>query len=154
MQRRGVALMDAMIGGILLAIGLAVVLSIGSRALNNHQEGEHRLQAAWLADELCSMILVEGPEQYPQLYDLSGEFDPPFEQYFYDIDIDNREAALPAHVVVVVSWPGARTPVEIDTYIAKRQSYEGEVAPPREPVDVIERQQRWDDYHDALEESG
>jgi len=151
--RRGIALLDALIGGVLLGIGLAVVLSIGSRALNNHQEGERRLQAAWLADELCSLILVEGPEQYGRLYDLSGAFEPPFDQFLYDIDIDNREPALPARVRVVISWPGARSPVDVETYIAKRKGYEDEPEPLREPVEVIERQQRWDDYHDELEQS-
>lgn len=140
-----------MVGGMLLAIGLAVVLSVGSRAISNQTEGEHRLQASWLADEILSMILVEGPDKYPHLYDMNGQFEAPFDQFFYDINIDDRGVTLPSFVSVQITWPGARTPVVIDTYIAKRQ---GEQLQPREPIEEIDRQQRWEDYHDALEESG
>lgn len=144
------ALLDAIIGGVLLGIGLTVVLSIGSRSLNNQTEGEMRLTASWLADETLSMIVVEGPDRYPKLYDLSGSFDEPFGWFQYDIDIDMKEPTHPAHVSVLVTWPGARAPVLIEADIAPRQ---GEQPHPREPMEPLERQQRWDEYFDALEES-
>ena len=148
-QRGGFALLDAILGGVLLGIGLTVVLTIGSRSLNNQTEGEMRLTASWLADETLSMILVEGPDRYPRLYDLSGAFDEPFEYFQYDINIDMKESTLPAHVAVLVTWPGARAPVLIEADVAPRQ---GDLFQPREPIEPIERQQRWDDYYDALEE--
>ncbi len=150
-NRRAIALLDAIIGGVLLGVGLTVVLSIGGRSLNNLAEGERRLTASWLADETLSMILVEGPDQYPKLYDLDGTFEAPFDGYNYAIDIDLRESSLPAHVTVLISWPGARAPVQIEADIAPRQ---GEEFQPREPIEPIERQERWDAYRDALEEEG
>lgn len=151
MPRRGFALLDAIVGGMLLGVGLTVVLGIGSRALSNQAEGEMRLQASWLADELLSMVLVEGPDKYSHLYDMHGDFDAPFDQFEYEINIDDRGPSSPSFVSVFITWPGARSPIVIETYISKR---EGDPFQPREPVDEIERQQLWDDYHDQLEGNG
>ncbi len=59
--RRGVALMDAIVGGVMLGIGLAVILSLASRAMAMQANGAKQITAAWLADDLLAMVLVEGP---------------------------------------------------------------------------------------------
>ena len=79
--RRGFALVDVIIGGVLLAVGLAVIISLNSRSLANQVDGERQLTASWLADELLSMVLVNGPVDYPKMNDTSGRFEPPFEEF-------------------------------------------------------------------------
>ncbi len=39
-RRRGVALLDALVGGAMLGVGLAVVLSVTSRSLSTQTDGE------------------------------------------------------------------------------------------------------------------
>jgi hypothetical protein len=143
-SRRGIALIDAMVGGVLLGIGVAVVLSIASRALAAQADGERRLAAAWLADEALNLVLVEGPEVFKQLYDTSGRFDEPFEIYAYDIEIENNGPGQPYTVTVIVKWMNGRHDrnLSVQTMIAERQ---GEEEQPRAPVDPVDREDRWYD---------
>ena len=53
--RRGFALMDVIVGGVMLGIGLAVVLTLASRAIASQAQGERQMVAAWLLDELLAM---------------------------------------------------------------------------------------------------
>ena len=46
--------------------------------------GEKQLTASWLADELLSMVLVEGPDNYPKRNDTSGRFTAPFEGFSFE----------------------------------------------------------------------
>lgn len=143
-SRRGIALMDAMIGGVLLAIGLAVLLSIAGRALAAQADGERRLAAAWLADEVLNMVLVEGPEAFKQLYDTSGRFDEPFETFTYDVDIHDNGIGLPFNVTAIVRWRHGRhdRQIEVEAVIAARL---GEEEQPRAPLEPIDREARWYD---------
>jgi hypothetical protein len=146
-RRRGIALADAIIGGVMLGIGLSVVLSVASRSLAMQTDGEKRLTAAWLADELLTMVLVEGPDQYPLLYDTSGGFAPPFEDFTYEVDIDTPDRGMPYRVAAIVRW-GARSndAIVVDTLIALRL---GEAEQLREPNEPVDRDARY--YEDELE---
>ncbi len=143
-MRRGFALIDALVGGVLLGIGVAVVLSIASRAVAAQGDGERRLVAAWLADEALNLVLVEGPEAFKQLYDTSGKFDPPFERFLYDIEIDDNGIGLPYTVMVTVRWQHGRheRTLDVETMIAQRQGDEDQ---PRAPVEPVDRDARWYD---------
>ena len=57
-RHRGVALMDAIIGGVMLGVGLAVVVSLASRSIAIQAQSQHLLTAAWLVDELLAVVLV------------------------------------------------------------------------------------------------
>jgi hypothetical protein len=136
-RRRGIALADAIIGGVMLGAGLAVVLSVTSQATRRQIDGERRLTAAWLADELLAMVLVEGPDDFDLQYDTSGRFDEPFGDFFYEIQIEDIGRDLPYAVTATVSWesgPGVKH-VEVETRIAQSKAEEPELREPYEPVD-------------------
>ena len=82
-RRRGIALMDAIVGGLILAIGVGTVMSITSRSIRQQVRGEKRLVASWLADDLLNMVVTEGPVEYPRIHDTAGNFAAPFEAYGY-----------------------------------------------------------------------
>ena len=147
-RRRGMALADAIIGGVMLGIGLSVILSVACRSLATHTDGEKRLVAAWLADELLTMVLVEGPDNYPMLYDTSGSFAPPFEEFSFEVDIDTPDRGMPYRVTALVQWGRrARDAVLVDTLIARRL---GDPEQLREPYEPVDREARY--YEDELEE--
>ena len=62
-HHRGLALIDVIIGSSMLAIGLAVIISMSSRSLIRQGDAERQITASWLADELLTMALVVGPDE-------------------------------------------------------------------------------------------
>jgi Tfp pilus assembly protein PilV len=142
-RRRGIALFDAIIGGVILGIGLSVLLSITARSLAMQTAGEKRLTASWLADELLAMVLVEGPDRYPMLYDTAGAFGPPFEEFAYEVDITNLGRDAPYQVNAFVRWSDRpRDQVQVETLIALRA---GEFEQLREPLEPVDRDARYYD---------
>ena len=74
-HRNGLALIDVIIGSAMLAVGLAVVISMSSRSLVRQGNAERQITASWLADELLTMVLVVGPDEYAKSYPNSGQFE-------------------------------------------------------------------------------
>ncbi len=141
-MRRGVVLMDVILAGVMLGVGLAVMLSLASRTLVLQAEGQKQLVAAWLVDELLSMVLVEGPVVYPQLYPAHGRFDPPFEDYEFEVDIEDIGLREPLLVTATVRWVHGRgmRQVNAQTYIAERRQEDPcELRAPLEPIDRLGR---------------
>lgn len=60
---RGMALMEVMVAGFLLVVGLMALLQIQLTALRQVQEAGIRQQASWLADDLVERIRVS-PEEF------------------------------------------------------------------------------------------
>jgi hypothetical protein len=139
--RSGFALLDVILGSLILGIGLTVLLSISSRSLAMQNEGEHQMVASWLADEILSMVQVEGPVEYPRLHDTSGRFDSPFEMYSFDVDIEDQGIGEPYRVTAVVSWPHGPEMrfVEIETLLAAPEA----PPDPRQPLEPVDRTERW-----------
>jgi hypothetical protein len=146
-HRRGIALVDVIIGSVLLGMGLTVVMTITSRALNNQIGGEQRLVASWLADELLAMVLVEGPTEYRQGYDLAGRFRPPFEQFSFDLAIKDNGPRQPVSVAATVFWQHGKHArnVSVETLIAERQYREDEEDLGRAPREEVDRESRYFD---------
>ena len=140
-RRRGVALMDAILGGLLLSIGLAVSLTLASRSLAMQGQGQHLIAASWLVDELLSMVVVEGPVTYPQLYATYGRFEAPFDVYEYEVSIDDIGLGKPFLVTATVRWPHGRDYryVEAQTYVAERRGEPFQIRSPLEPIDRFSR---------------
>jgi hypothetical protein len=141
-HHRGIALLDVIIGSIMLGVGLAVVISLSSRSLATQTDGERRLVASWLADELLNMVLVEGPVLYPRMYDTTGQFYPPFEEYYYEVDIRDTGVGQPYRVTATVGWnvgSGGGEYITIQTFIAERLGEQDQL---REPKEFIDREQR------------
>ena len=102
--------------------------------------GEHRLTASWLADEILTMILVEGPERYPRLYDVNGRFNEPFADFAYQVNIENLGRGAPYRVIASVRWSDrSNDVVRVDTLIAVRIENEEQLREPMERIDRIER---------------
>ena len=147
--RRGIALFDVIVGGVILGTGLAVVISLSTRALASQTEGERQITAAWLLDELLAMVVVEGAERYGELYDTYGRFEPPFEQFEYEVILDDRGQFEPFSVTAIVRWEQGRGMREqvAQTLVAPRPDEEIEDRAPLEPLD---RDARWyEDEEDA-----
>ena len=135
-QRKGAILMEALLAGAILGIGLLTLVSITSRSLSRQQIGEHQIVAASLVDELLSMVLVEGPINYPKRNDLRGRFDPPFEDYEFQIEIDDQGQFEPFLVTATVRWTtnGRAHDAIVQTYIAERRATGDELREPGEPI--------------------
>ena len=71
-RRSGFALLDVVIAGVILAIGLATIFSITSKSLNLQRDGEIRVMAAGMLDNILSEVLLEGPADYPDLHSSAG----------------------------------------------------------------------------------
>ena len=133
--------MDAILGGVILAIGLAVVLSLASRTIAMQAEGSRQITAAWLLDELLSMVLVEGPVDYQKLYSIHGRFDEPFSDYEFELDIQDIGLRKPFRVTATVRWLNGNITrqVQAQTYIAERGGDPLEKREPQTPIDRIGR---------------
>lgn len=149
-NRRGFALVDVILGGILLSIGLAAIISLATRALKAQTDGEKQMTAAWLCDELLSLVVVDGPVNYPRQHDTSGQFEYPFQDFAFDLEITSQGNGLPYAVTATVSWEAGRgrRNVQVQTLIAERKDDPDELRTPEEPID---RDERW---HPSEDEAG
>lgn len=142
--RRGFALIDVIVGGVMIGIGVAAMITITSRALTSQTEGEQILVASWLADELLNMVLVEGPVEYPKIHDTIGRFEEPFASFEYEVDIQDLGPRQPFRVIAYIRWPKMRgmREIAVETLIAVRL---GEELVPRMPIDILDREARYFD---------
>lgn len=146
-QHRGLALIDVIIGSSMLAIGLAVIISMSSRSLIRQGDAERQITASWLADELLTMALVIGPDEYAKTNPKNGRFDPPFNNFRYEIELEDASLYLPVKALASVYWEVSGTEhfVEIETLLARRH---GDTVD-RLPVEPVDREAR---YWDEIEE--
>jgi hypothetical protein len=147
--RRGFALVDVIIGGVLLALGLAAIISLATRSLRTQTVGEKTLTASWLADELLALVVVDGPVNYPRLHDTNGDFEFPFEDFSYDIELESQGNDLPYIVTATVAWDDGRRSIAVQTLVAERNDDPDELRAPPEPID---REERW--YGEEEEQGG
>lgn len=139
--RAGFALMDAVIAGVLLSIGMVAILTVGGQALSLQRRGEIDVRAAAALDELLSMVLTEGPVDFPDLHPMNEAFDAssPYEGFRYQIDIEPGGSGVPALVKVALEHESGRR-YEIETMIAEKRGEEPD--PIRTPVEPIDREAR------------
>lgn len=140
-RRAGFALMDAIIAGILLSIGMVAVLSVAGQALALARRGEIDVRAAAAIDELLGKVLTEGPRDFPELHPTSGAFeeDSPYTDFEYAIRIDQGGAGVPAEVEVMLTHESGRV-YTVVTRIAEKRGEEPD--PIRYPAEPIDRQAR------------
>lgn len=137
------ALLEALLGGVLLAAGMTVIMSLATRALRAQVQGEKKMVAAWLADDLLNMVLAEGPTEFERNFERSGTFETPFEEFTFELLTDDLGRGVPWRVTAVVQW-GDRPneTIAVETLIAIRL---GDEEPPREPYEEVDRDARWFD---------
>jgi hypothetical protein len=140
-RRAGFALMDAVIAGILLAIGMVAVLSVAGQALGLARRGEIDVRAAAALDELLGKVLTEGPRDFPELHPTAGSFDEdsPYADFEYAITIDQGGAGVPAEVEVMLTHATGRS-FKVVTRMAEKRGEEPD--PVRSPTEPIDRQAR------------
>lgn len=143
--RRGIALIDVIVGTILLAIGLSGILVLTSRAMVLQRKGEVEVVAASLIDELLSTILAEGPTDFQKMYDTFGSYTEPFQEYDYIVDIDDRGIGYPFRVTATVIHRPTGAEYSVQTLIADREGEDPN--PVRQPTKPIDRQGRYDEMY-------
>ncbi|HMN95606.1 MAG TPA: hypothetical protein PKC43_02940 [Phycisphaerales bacterium] len=141
--RRGFALVDAVIGGVILAVGLAAILSLTSRAVSMQRGAEIQVVAAWILDEQLAMVLVEGPEDFRDLHPTFGRCRAPFEEFEFEVRIADRGIGLPWRVTAVVRHIPTGAAYVAQTMIAERGG--DEPNPERAPPEPIDREGRYDE---------
>lgn len=143
--RPGFTLVEVLVSGMILAVGMSALLTLASRALSLQARGEHKIIAAALLDEILSSVLTEGPQDFTQLHPTSGPFDPPFEAWEYSIDIDDAIGLSPFAVRATVLGPDGST-YHCDTLVAPKLGEEPD--PERLPFEPIDREGRWQEMKD------
>jgi hypothetical protein len=126
--RRGFALIDAILGGALLALGLATVVTLSQRSLSMLQRGENEAMAAAMLDELLAQVVVEGPRRYGDVRESAGRMSAPWPDWEYAVEIESGADGDPFEVIARV-----RDPLGIEYRCATR------VAPEAEDVEPVER---------------
>jgi hypothetical protein len=137
--RRGIVLVDAIVGSILLGVALSVVIGLAGQALSAQSQGEDLQTAAMLLDEQLSQVVAYGPDNYGSQYPTEGECDPPFQRFHFDLNISGGNGGDPYHVTATVSWTSAgRSHSEsVETYVAPRLGDDPD--PDRRPTQPIDR---------------
>jgi Tfp pilus assembly protein PilV len=142
-RRPAFALLDVIIAGIIIGISLAAIIGLTGRALSSQAQGEELQTAAMLADEQLNLVLARGPDSYGRSFPTSGECDPPFSNFSYNLDFAGGSASDPYRVTVTISWAGGAggTPrsVSLQTLVAPREGDDPD--PDRKPTETPSRLQ-------------
>lgn len=136
--RRALALLDVLVAGLILSGALVAILGLASRATNAQIRGQQYQEAAQVLDVLATEVFALGPEEYPNKRPMSGFADPPFEDYRFDIAIDDQAPGEPYLVRIITTWGEATAgeSLELVTLIAARLGEEpGPERAPETPID-------------------
>jgi uncharacterized protein (DUF58 family) len=138
-RARGVILVDALVGSVLLAIALTVVLGLAARALRAQAQGDRMLEVSALLDEQLNLVLLRGPDDYRRRFGARGECEAPFDEYSYELEFSGGTGGDPYFVRATISWeaPLGTRSESIETYIAPRLGDEPD--PERVPDQPVER---------------
>ncbi len=133
--------------GVVLAIGIAVVVSVSSQSLANQRRGEFAVAAASILDELLAEVLLTGPDEFGAYKPLSGGCDDPWTDFSYEVVLDPPESPmLPYEITAIVT-----DPLGHKHYCASRIAVQPELEDldrDRRPDEPFDREAR----HDELEE--
>ena len=139
--RRGWALIDVIVGGVILGIGMAAVISIAERSLAMQQRSERELVAAQLLDGLLNEVLATGVIEWQLGRATDGAFDAPFDEWKWELDIRKQGLGDP-YEVTAIARDIRGTEYRVDTLMAPRP--ENTEEPTRAPTTPIDRQARYD----------
>ena len=144
--RRGFALLDAILGGALLALGLAGVVTLSQRSLAMLQRGEREAIAAAMLDELLSQVVTEGPGDFARNRESAGRMPAPWPDWEFAVEINAGGEGDAADIVAMV-----RDPLGREYRCATRVAPHDDSATPEEraPTEPIDRSQRWESRDNA-----
>ena len=136
---RGVVLVDAIVGSILLGMALATIIGLATRAIGAQIEGQELRTAAMLLDEQLNVVLMRGPDGYASRFDTEGPCEEPFANYSYRLEISGGESGNAYDVVATVSWfsAGRVKSESVRTLIAPRLGDDPD--PIRRPDEAVQR---------------
>ena len=139
-RARGFVLVDAIVAGVLLGVGLSVVIGLAGSAIASQRKGEELQRAAMLADEQLNLVLAVGPEQFSSDFETKGRCAPPFEDYAYEVRLSPGQGAEPYLVEAVIMWNtgGRERSLVIETLVSERRGDDPD--PIREPENAVERE--------------
>ena len=140
-SRSAFILVDVIVAGVLLGIGLATVIGLTGSAIASQRQGEELQIAAMLADEQLNLVLAVGPEEFSSAFAARGACAEPFTKYSYAVTISPRGGSEPYVVEAEISWAsgGRDRSLTIETLIAPRRGSDPD--PERKPDETLERQQ-------------
>lgn len=139
---RGFALVDVIVGAVILGAALAVVIGLGGQAVTAQLKGQDLATAAMLADEQLNLVLARGPDDYEKRYPSDGECDPPYSDFRYSVSITGTGQSAPYDVSATITWSRAwgEQSLTIRTLVASRLAGdEFESDPDRRPEAPIQR---------------
>lgn len=143
-RKRGFALIDVIIAGVILGIGLTTLFALTSRSLDMQRDGEIQVMAAGMLDDLLSTVLLEGPADYPDLHPIGGRGEFPYEQFEYRVNISDPGEGEPYRIEAVVTHDSGRT-YRCETLIAAKLGEEPD--PIRYPEEPIDREARYEEIY-------
>jgi len=140
-QRPGFALLDAILGGALLALGLAGVVTLSQRALAMLQRGEREAMAAAMLDDLLGQVVTEGPSDFARNRQVAGRLQPPWPDWEFRVDLEAGGLGDPVDVTATVI-----DPTGVTYRCATRVAPHDDRLPPedRRPTEAIDRRLRWE----------
>lgn len=140
--RRGFALVDAIVGGILLGLALVSIIGLTGSSLSAQARGEQLATAAALADERLNLVLATGVEGYAGVFPMKGACDPPFEEFTYEMTFVARGDSDPYTVKAEIRWQagGRAQSLAVETLIAPRVGDDPD--PDRKPLETLDRAAR------------
>ncbi|MCC6229277.1 MAG: hypothetical protein IT432_08635 [Phycisphaerales bacterium] len=119
---RGSILVDVIVGSVILGLALTAMIGLVGRAISEQNGGEQLQTASMLIDEQLALVLARGPDNYATRFDTQGTCDAPFDQYRYELDIQERGGSNPYFVRATVFWDsgGKTRSASVETLIAAR----------------------------------
>lgn len=139
--RRGIALLDVLVAGVLVAVALVAILGMASQSLRAQLRGERLQRAAFLLDELLNEVLAVGVEEYQGAFPGEGQHED-YEEFEYQVEIEEAGTGQAHRVTATVWWyeAGQRREETVQTLIAPRLGEE-EIGD-RKPEEPIDREQQ------------
>ena len=116
-HRGGFTLIEALLAGVILAIVGVAITGAATRAIYTAETARGYEHAAELLDRTMTRIDLIGPEQLLREGPTSGSFEPPYEAYRWEADIETLATGYLYEVTVRVSWPstGGRRSARLST---------------------------------------
>lgn len=139
LHRRAVALIDVIVGTVLLGITIAVLMSLLGQATTAQAMGEQMATAARLIDEQLNLVLARGPDNYATRFDAEGVCEAPFEGFRYRLTFSGGTGGQPYTVRSTILWDSGSVErsASVEALIAARLGDDPD--PERKPTENVDR---------------
>jgi hypothetical protein len=132
---------DVIVGGVILAIGLAAIIGLAERSLAMQQRAEREIVAATILDGLLNELVSVGPVDWLIGRPTSGQCEAPNQDWEWELVITKQGLGDPYRVLAVVTDRNG-VAYQVDTLIAPRLTDAED--PARAPETPLDRRSRYD----------